>query len=450
MSEKRNVLGAFIEDKLVPLSTKFASNAYIRCIGSGSQSLMAIIMLGAIFNLFNSIAWEPYKNLITSLGISDFLSVVYNASMNFMGLFMVFSIAFQGARIWNHEELSFNNGLLALMCYLILIPYGADEAGNTIIQLDYLGSHGVFLAFIVGIMVTKVNIFLVEKNITIKMPEGVPENVTQSFIALIPGAACAILCGVLRGLFLLTPWGNILDAVYAILQTPLANVTGSLPGFLVLLLLAQVLWFFGVHGSYTVLAILYPIWFTYLADNMAAAVAGEVIPHMWNTSMYDFACNGGCGCTLGLVIVMFFFAKSKRYKTFSKIVFPCGIFNINEPLVYGMPLMMNFTFIIPFILVPVLSLLMAYAAIQLGLMPIPTGIIGMNTMPIFIYGVIQGSWKIGVYQLIATAMSVAIWYPFFKAADEQALAEERQAEAAEAEAAKAQLAEGEPKTVETA
>jgi len=338
---------------------------------------------------------------------------------------MVFSVAFQGAKIWDHAELSFNNGLLALMSYLILIPYGTDEAGNSIILLDYLGSHGVFLAFIVGIMVTKINIFIVDKKITIKMPNGVPENVTQSFIALIPGAAAAIVCGILRGIFLMTPYNNILDAVYMILQTPLANVTGSLPGFIVLVLLAQVLWFFGVHGSYTVLAILYPIWFTYLADNMAAAAAGEVVPHMWNTSMYDFACNGGCGCTLGLVIIMFFFAKSERYKTFSKIVFPCGIFNINEPLVYGLPLMMNFTFVIPFIITPILSLILAYVAIAVGLMPIPTGIIGLNTMPIFIYGVLQGSWKIGVYQVIVTIMSCAIWYPFFKAADAQALKEEQ-------------------------
>lgn len=429
--EKRNPLTSFIEDKLVPLSTGFAQNSYVRCIGSGSQSLMAIIMIGAIFNLLNSIAWAPYQNLITSLGISGFLSTVYNASMNFMGLFMVFSIGFNGAKIWNHPELAFNNGLLSLMAYLILIPYGVTETGSSMILMDYLGSHGVFLAFIVGIMASKINIFIVERNITVKMPEGVPENVTQSFIALIPGAAIAIACGILRGIFMLTPWGNILDAVYAILQTPLANVTGSLAGFIILLLLAQVLWFFGVHGSYTVLGILYPIWFTYLADNMAAAAAGEVVPHMWNVSMYDFATNGGCGCTLGLVIMMFFFAKSKRYKTFSKIVFPCGIFNINEPLVYGLPLMMNFTFIIPFIITPIISLLLAYAAIMLGLMPVPTGILGMNTMPIFIYGVVQGSWKIGIYQIISTAVSCAIWYPFFKTADAQALAEEKAAELAE-------------------
>lgn len=431
MEEKRSPLTSFIEDKLVPVSTGFANNPYVRCIGTGSQSLMAIIMIGAIFNLFNSIAWEPYQNLITTLGISGFLTAVYNASMNFMGIFMVFSIGFNGAKIWDHAELSFNNGMLSLMAYLMMIPYGADEAGASIVQMDYLGSHGVFLAFIIGILVTKINIFVVDKKITIKMPEGVPENVTQSFIALIPGAAAAIVCGILRALFLLTPWGNILDAVYAILQTPLANVTGSLPGFLILILLAQILWFFGVHGSYTVLGILYPIWFTYLADNMAAAAAGEAIPHMWNVSMYDLATNGGCGCTLGLVIIMFFFAKSERYKTFSKIVFPCGVFNINEPLVYGLPLMMNFTFVIPFIVTPLLTLLLAYGAIALGLMPVPTGILGMNTMPIVIYGIVQGSWRIGLFQIFSTALSCAIWLPFFKAADAQALKEEQEAAALE-------------------
>lgn len=117
------------------------------------------------------------------------------------------------------------------------------------ISLDYLGNQDVFIAFILSILVTKINIAIVEKKLTIQMPEGVPENVAQSFLSIVPGAVVVIVACVLRGLFALTPWGNIVDAVYAILQTPLANITGSLPGFLTLLLLAQVLWFFGVHSG---------------------------------------------------------------------------------------------------------------------------------------------------------------------------------------------------------
>ena len=389
---KKNPIGRFIENTLVPISTAFAQNRYVRCIGTGSQNLMAIIMIGAVFNLLNSIQIDPYQSFIQATGIAAFLNAVYNACMNFMGVFMVFSVGYAGAKIFDHDELAFNNGLMSLVAYLIMVPVATNEAGSSVVVLDYLGSHGVFLAFILGIMATKINIALVERNITIKMPAGVPENVTQCFTSIIPGAAIALVSSLLRGLFTLTPWGNVIDAVYALLQTPLANITGSLGGFIILLLLAQILWFFGVHGSYTVLAILYP---------------------------------------LGLVIVMFLFAKSKRYKEFSKIVLPCGIFNINEPLVYGMPLMLNFTMLIPFIVTPILSLVFAWAAITLGLMPCPTGLIGMNTMPIFIYGVIQGSWKIGIYQILMTIMSAAIWYPFFKAADNQAVAEEKAGAVAE-------------------
>lgn len=232
--QKKNPLGRFIEEKLVPVSTAFAQNRYVRCVGTGSQSLMAIIMIGAVFNLFNSIQIEAYQNFIQAMGISGFLNAVYNACMNYMGLFMVFSVGFAGAKIFDHPELSYNNGLLSLMAYLIMVPTGTNEAGSAVVMTDYLGSHGVFLAFILGILTTKINIALVERNITIKMPAGVPENVTQSFVSIIPGAAVAILSGILRGVFTLTAWGNIIDAVYAVLQTPLANITGSLGGFVIL------------------------------------------------------------------------------------------------------------------------------------------------------------------------------------------------------------------------
>lgn len=148
-------------------------------------------------------------------------------------------MGYAGAKIFDHDELAFNNGLMSLMAYLIMVPVATNEAGSSVVVLDYLGSHGVFLAFILGIMATKINIALVERNITIKMPAGVPENVTQCFTSIIPGAAIALVSSLLRGLFTLTPWGNVIDAVYALLQTPLANITGSLGGFIILLLLGS-------------------------------------------------------------------------------------------------------------------------------------------------------------------------------------------------------------------
>lgn len=224
---KKNPIGRFIENTLVPISTAFAQNRYVRCIGTGSQNLMAIIMIGAVFNLLNSIQIDPYQSFIQATGIAAFLNAVYNACMNFMGVFMVFSVGYAGAKIFGHDEMAFNNGLMSLMSYLIMVPVATNEVGSTVVVLDYLGSHGVFLAFILGIMATKINIALVERNITIKMPAGVPENVTQCFTSIIPGAAIALVSSLLRGLFTLTPWGNVIDAVYALLQTPLANTPAA-------------------------------------------------------------------------------------------------------------------------------------------------------------------------------------------------------------------------------
>ena len=428
-----NAFMRFLNEKLVPFSTRVAQNKYIQAIGTGSMSLMAIILVGSIFNLLNTLPIEAYQGFLASSGLGGVFNAVYNAAMNFMGLFMVASVARGAAKSFGHEELANENMFLALMGYLILVPLAANEAGDSIVNINYLGSRGAFMAFITALLTTKIHIWVVQRGFTIKMPAGVPDSVGKTFTAIIPGIFCAVAFGAIRFAFGFTSYGNVIDAVYTALQTPLAGVTGSLPGFIILIIVAQLLWFVGVHGSYTVLPILFPIWFSYLPDNMAAAAAGETIPHMWNIAMYDFACNGGCGCTLGLVIVMAIFAKSERYKQFSKLVLPVGLFNINEPVVFGLPLMYNFTFIIPFMVTPILSLLLAYAFIQLGLMPIPTGVIGISSMPIVIYGIMQGSWKIGVYQIIATLMSAAIWFPFFKAADKQAVEEEKAAalEAAE-------------------
>lgn len=422
-----NALMRFLNEKLVPFSTKVSQNRYIQAIGGGAMSLMAIILVGSIFNLLNTLPFDPYKEFLANSGLGGVFQAIYDAAMNYMGLFMVASVARGAAKSFGHDELVIENMFLALMGYLILVPLTANDAGDSLANLNYLGSRGAFMAFITALLTTKIHIAVVERGLTIKMPAGVPDSVGKTFTAIIPGFFCAVAFGIIRLAFGFTSYGNVIDAVYTVLQTPLAGLTGSLPGFIVIILVAQLLWFVGVHGSYTVLPILFPIWFSYLPDNMAAAAAGEAIPHIWNISMYDFACNGGCGCTLGLVIVMALFARSQRYKQFSKLVVPCGIFNINEPVVFGLPLMYNFTFIIPFMITPILSLLLAYFAIQTGIMPAPTGIIGVSSMPIIAYGLMQGSWKIAVYQVVATLMSAAIWFPFFKVADKQALAEEQAA-----------------------
>lgn len=419
---------SMIETKLIPVSNRISQNKVIKCMSGGSMSLMAIILIGGIFNLLASIGFEGYQSFITATGIKDFLNLVPAVTTNVMSLYMVFSAAYSGAKVYGHNELAFNNGLLAMVAFLILTPQGLQELEGfnsiTFINVDYLGSKGIFLAMLVAFIVTRVNVFIVDKKITIKMPEGVPSSVSNSFTALIPGTVVCLLFCAVSIIFKHTSYGAANDMIYGLLQKPISSLTGSLPAFLIAVIFSQILWFFGVHGSYTILPIFMPIWFGFLAENTEAVAAGNAVPNIFNCGMFDLTTIGGCGCTLGLVIIMFFCAKSKRYKAFGKMLLPCGIFNINEPLIFGMPLMLNATLLIPFILMPIISLILGYLAIAIGLMPAPVGLIGATSVPIVFSGIMQGSWRIGIFQIVITVISMALYYPFFKALDNQACEEE--------------------------
>ena len=227
-----NAFMRFLNEKLVPSSTKVSQNRYIQAIGQGSMGLMAVILVGAVFNLLNTLPIEPYQALLTSTGIGDAFGAIYNAAMNFMGLFMVASVARAAARSFGHEELAIENMFLALMGYLILVPLTTNDAGDSIINMNYLGSRGTFMAFIVAIVTTKINIAVVERHLVIKMPDGVPDSVGKTFTAIVPGAISALVFALVRLGFSFTSYGNVIDAVYSILQTPLAGITGSLPGFI--------------------------------------------------------------------------------------------------------------------------------------------------------------------------------------------------------------------------
>lgn len=419
----------FMEKKFVPIASKIGGNRYLKSLSVGSMSLMAIIMVGAIFSLLGSIAWEPYQNFITNNGIKQLFEFVPKITTDLMALYMLIGVSYNAAKIFNHEDLAFNNTLLSVASFLVLVPLkliqeeGAFSA-DTFINTSYLGPKGIFLALITAIIVTKIYCFIVERNWTIRMPEGVPEQVSNAFISLIPAFIILILFSMIRIGFSLTSFGTANDFIYTLIQTPLQSLASSLPTFIIIILLAQVLWFFGVHGSYATLPLFFPIWMGYIGENTAAVAAGKEVPFIFNFGLYNLTTLGGCGTTIGLVIVMFFFAKSKRYKAFSKVVMPCGLFNVNEPVVFGMPLMLNPIIFIPFIITPLIVLLLAYSAIKLNIMPAPVGLMIPSSTPPIFSGIMQGSWKLAIFEVFVILLSGAIYFPFFKILDNQALREE--------------------------
>ncbi|MGF2054713.1 PTS sugar transporter subunit IIC [Vagococcus fluvialis] len=417
----------FMEKRFIPVANKISSNRYLKSISTGSMSLLGVIMLGSIFTVISSFSWEPYQNFLTSTNIGVILNYIPDFTIDLLGLYMAFSIAYCGAAIFDIKDQALGTGFISLVSFLLLSPViDNPEERTTFLNTSYLGAKGVFVAIFVSLITIQLMKFFVKKNITIKMPEGVPEMVTKSFTSLIPAVVIAMLFAIIKLLFTMTSFGTATDFIYTLLQQPLQLLTGSLPAFLVLILVSNLLWFFGIHGSMTVLPILMPIFLGYLADNTAAIAAGEPVVHAINFGLYDLACLGGSGATLGLVANMFFFSKSARYKAFSKITFPSGLFGVNEPVVFGMPVMLNVMLLVPFLLTPLVITSLGYFLIQIGIISAPIGILGAGSLPPLFHGIVQGSLSFGIYELFATVLSMIIYFPFFKALDNQAVKEEQE------------------------
>lgn len=416
-----------MEKHFIPVANKISSNKYLKSISTGSMALLGVIMLGSIFTVIASFSWEPYQSFLALTHLNTIMNAVPDFTIDLLGLYMSFSIAYCAADIFGIREQALGTGFISLLSFLMLTPQNTIAAeGFTFLDVSYLGAKGVFVAIFVSLITVKLMQYFVDKNFTITMPEGVPPMVTKSFTTLIPAVVIGILFSTIKLLFSFTSFGTATDFIYTMLQAPLQSLTGTLPAFLILVLISNLLWFFGIHGSMTVLPILFPIFLGYLGDNTAAVAAGQVVPHPINFGLYDLACLGGSGTTIGLVTNMFFFSKSKRYKSFSKIVFPSGLFGVNEPVIFRMPLMLNVLLLIPFLITPLVVVSIGYLLISLGIITAPIGILGAGSLPPLMHGIVQGSFSFGVYEIFATILSMLIYFPFFKLLDNQALEEEKE------------------------
>lgn len=419
----------FMEEKFLPVANKISKIKALQAVSGGSMSLLGVIMVGAIFSVITSITWAPYQNFLKATHLLTIINYVPDVTTNLIGLFMAFSIAYNGAKVYGIEKNAFNTGVISLVAFILLAPITVQQQGmlsTSMFDMTYFGPKAVISAIIVSLIVIQIMKFFMNKNITIKMPDGVPPMVSNSFVSLIPAVVIVLLFGLVKYGFSVTHFKTFNDFIYTIIQTPLQSLVGSFPAFILLLVIAQLLWFFGIHGSQTVLPILIPIWLGYMSENTASIAAGHGIAHTINFGLWDLACIGGCGAAIGLVIMMFFTAKSERYKAFGKVTFPCGIFSINEPLIFGLPLMLNVMTIIPFIVCPIVVSSIGYLLMKLHIITPYIGILGTGSLPPFIHGMVNGSISAGIYELVAVVLSCVIWYPFFKMLDKQALEEETQ------------------------
>jgi cellobiose PTS system EIIC component len=423
----------FIEDKLLPVAGRIQANKYINAISRGFMSLTAITMIGAIFTLLKTFPLgEGYTNFLASTGLDKILNIPVSVTTELMGMFVAFSIAFQLAKSFKRD--AFAVGFISLISFFVVTPFSttaADSAGNPIVVENvipklWMGAQGIFTAMIVGILVAKIYDFVISKNWRIKLPDGVPPMVAEPFEAIIPAFIIVTIFLIARAGFEVTPFENVHQFIYGLIQVPLSKVGNSFVAYIVIILVAQILWFFGIHGSNVTGAVMMTFWMTAATENAIALANGQPIPNMLTMNFYLLMTLmlGGSGNTIGLSFLMAFRSKSKRYKTLGKLGGIPNIFNITEPIIFGFPIVMNPAMIIPWVFTPLITFILGYVLMNLNIVGIPA-ILPPWTTPFFVNGFLVGAGiSFGILMLLSSIISVICYYPFFKAADNKAFEEE--------------------------
>lgn len=407
---------------------RISTNRYLRSLRDGIIICMPLVIIGSLFLILNNLPVNGLSEYFKTYGIDIWLDKIVSGTFGIIGLVASFSIAYSLTHSWNEDGVS--AGVISLASYFILTPF-SNGISDPALPLLYLGTKGLFSAIVISIITSKIFHFFISRDIYIKMPDSVPPAVLRSFASLIPGFVTIALFGIVQYSLLMTGMDNIHIVMATLLHGPMSFLGGSLIGTVIAILINSVLWLVGIHPAATIGTIMTPIWLLNTDQNRLALAAGTELPNIITQPFMDnFVWMGGGGSTIGLIICMMLFSKSRQNKTLGKLALMPGIFNINEPLIFGFPLVFNLRMVIPFLFSPVIIAIVTYYSMALGLVHKSIGIVMPWTMPPIISGYFATGGHISgcVIQLIGIALSTLIYYPFFIITDRQQYKEEVQGE----------------------
>lgn len=432
-----------LERRLIPVTDKITNNRYVKILMDGFMGISALTIGASFFTLVRSLPlgnW--YTNLLQSTGLYDILNFPILITSELISLYLVLTIGYFTAKSFNKKPI--NGVLIALGSFLMLTPFETTatftaENGEeltsvvaNVLSVSSFGASGIFLAMIVGIISVRIYIFFDDRGFKIKMPASVPENVTNMFETMIPASMIFIIFMVIRVVCGFMPFETAQDLIYGILQEPLTHIGGGYWGAFLYLFIGLFLWMFGIHGSMLMYVTMGSIANAMWAENMVAFASGVAAPHPEWLYMY-FVNLGGSGATFGFVVLMAFVAKSQHLKKLGRVALPTSIFNINEPIIFATPMVMNPTMAIPFLVAPTVNFFLTSLVNKLGF-AVLTGAMQNNYYPVGVLGAFAtGSWTGVVWTIVLVALDLVIYYPFFKIYDMKKVKEEAELESMEAE-----------------
>ena len=416
---------------------KLGNNKVLIAIRDGFLVSTPLIIVASIFLVIANFPIPGYVDFLAQFfgqGWPSKMDAIIDSTFSVLGLLGAVGIGYAYARQLESDPIA--GGAVALVCFLIITPKVHSDFVNAAngkafngFALAHLGSAGMFLAMITAIISVKIFVTIKNKGWVIKMPDGVPPAVTQSFAALIPSAFAMFFFFVVYLVFSATDYQYAHNFIYKILQAPLMGFGQSLIFEPIYQFLSTLFWFFGINGPAVTNTVFNPIHLALTAENLEAFKQGATLPNIFTGPFGDFFGNfGGGGSTLSLVFLMVFFGKSERMKKLGRLAIIPGIFGINEMIIFGLPVVLNPLIVIPFILTPLVNTILSTIATLIGLIPYTTGAALPWTTPFFFSGwLATGSIVAGLFQIVLIIIGMCIYYPFFRVIDKQYLHEEHQA-----------------------
>lgn len=426
----------FLERNVVPFAAKLNNQRHIAAVRDGFITAFPLTMAGSIIILINNTLLNPDGFIADMLGLAtifpnlsesqQLLVSVVDGTNNVFSIIIAYLVANNLMKILGGDSVF--AGITSIAVFFIMYPatIWTEEYGS-VMEMNYLGAQGLFVAMLIGLVSTELLYRLSQiERLEIKMPEQVPPNVARSFSSMIPIGIVLTIFALLNFFMSLYSDAGLNGLVFDLIQAPLSGMVGNVFAVIVFALIQNLLWFLGIHGPNTIGGVRDPI-FAPLGNANTAHIAetgttvGIPYPYNFGALNDGFANYGGSGMTLGLIIAIFLFSKREEYKSLGKLSILPGLFNINEPIIFGLPIVLNPIMIIPFVMTPVVNIVIGYFAISSGFMdPLGYGVPWTTPGPLIPYIGSGGDIMGLVVGLFCLAVSVAMYTPFVIASNVEA------------------------------
>lgn len=443
-----NKFMSFLENKLMPVAGRLAGQRHLLAVRDGVVATMPLTIIGGLNLILANPPIDPTRADKTNIFIKPFIAwanwaaansnvllTPYNMTMGLMAIFCAFGVAYSLAKSYKLDGLS--NAIISVVTFLLVsgasttavlssdVAKGGEALKNvvTVLPAAFFSSQGMFTAILVGLLTVEITRLITSKGFTINMPDGVPPAVAESFSSLIPMIANILIFFTANLVIYSKTSMTFPEALMKVLSPAIGGIN-SLGGSIILIVICQLFWLIGIHGANLIYSVYASVSLSTLAVNAASKAAGNPMTQIFTDPWWNnYIFLAGTGCTIALVL-MYLRSKSEQLKALGKLSLLPAIFNINEPVLFGSPIVLNPILAIPFIVAPIVNAVISYLCTVSGLVgkmfietpwttPAPIGAI-LSSMDV----------KAGILVLVLIGIDYVIYYPFFKVFEKSLLKSE--------------------------